>query len=93
MPVGDVQKFHEASYRYLSIMAEVGLEGKPKDHMLIHLAARILQMGSPSFYRIWLDDGISRVLKAVAKGSHYSVLARRVLLEFPKAMSSESSEW
>ena len=67
-------------------------DGKPKDHMLIHLSDRIRFMGSPSLYANWLDEGYNRLLRDVAFAAHHTVFDRRVLLEFAQAFRAQEKE-
>ena len=65
-PMASVQYFHERTKRYLHLMNELGLADKPKEHFLQHLAGRILEQGSPTWYSNWIDESINRLLRDVA---------------------------
>ena len=77
--------FHDCSFSYLQAMHQLGLDPKPKDHMLCHLASRSLQQGSPALYANWYDESINKMLRDIASGAHSMVFERRVLSEFPMA--------
>ena len=88
-PVAAIQSFHDAARSYEHVMTTLGMNPKPKDHMLIHLSSRLRQMGSPALYANWIDESYNRLLRDVAARAHGRVVDRRILVEFPRAYRSE----
>ncbi len=55
-----MQSFVDNTKRYLQMCEKLNWEAKPKDHQLMHLCARSLEMGSPSLHGNWLDEGFKK---------------------------------
>ena len=85
------QDFHRSAKAYLRCLADLRIPYKPKDHMLLELAARMPFMGSPQLYGCWHDEALNRLLKEVAGSAHALVHERRVLVGFPRAYDNARS--
>ena len=81
-PVSAVQGWIDHTKRYHKAMLALGWPEKPKDHMLMHIGPRCLEMGAPGLYACWVDEHENRHLKSVAAAAHAAVWEKRVLSEF-----------
>ena len=81
-PPSAVQSFVDNTKRYLKVVEKLKWHTKPKDHQLMHLAHRALEMGSPALYANWVDESLNRHLKGIAAAAHSTVWEARVLAEF-----------
>jgi hypothetical protein len=81
-PPAAVQSFVGNTKRYLKVVEKLKWHTTPKDHQLMHLAHRALEMGSPALYASWLDESLNRHLKSIAAAAHSTVWEARVLAEF-----------
>ena len=87
-PANACQDFHMSAKSYLTILSTLHIKYKPKDHMLIELAARMSFLGSPKLYGCWHDEALNKLLKEVAGGAHTMVHDRRLLVNFPRAYAN-----
>ena len=91
-PIAAIQTFHDAARSYEDTMTALGMNPKPKDHMLMHMSNRLRQMGSPALYANWIDESHNRLLRDVAARAHGLVVDRRILVEFPEAYRTQAGK-
>ena len=76
-----IQSFVDSCKTYLLVLYTLDIDTRPKDHLLMHMGPRILQMGSPRLYGCWKDEDANRRLKGIARAAHAAVWERRMLSE------------
>ena len=60
-------------------------------HQACHMVANTVELGSPSLWGCWRDEGDNRLLKACAMHAHKRVWHRRVLSEFRRNFGTAAS--
>jgi len=83
--VRQVQTFTDCVKRYIDLCQKLEWAAKPKDHNLMHMAQRILIMGSPALYGNWFDETLNKELKGIAAKAHATVWEPRILSEFRRS--------
>ena len=89
MPPPKIQEFCDAACEHIACVGALGLQMKPKHHMLLELGARLLWHGGPSMYGCWQDESINGLVASIAVHAHRLVWAKRLLIEWRKAYGLE----
>ena len=79
----DVQKMYDATKRLrLWHLCEFK---KTKLHFLVHMVQRAARAGNPTYYSTVADEGLNKVLAAIARAAHRSVWELRIFSHFQQA--------
>ncbi len=85
MTTNQLQEFLDATKRYRALALRAGIFPKPKDHLMVRLARRVVEDGHPTFYATFLDEYLNGVLATLAKHAHRSVREYRCVAHFAQA--------
>ena len=64
------QAIHDAAKKYLQQAKLGGVPDKPKNHQFLHMVHSIQFKGNPNFSATFFNEGLNRVLAAIAAGAH-----------------------
>ena len=89
------QKMFDAVARLCHYWDSVGINAKPKRHLLLHLVERTAYQGNPAYYACWMDETLNKTLAAVGQAAHRMVWELRVLreMETVRERAAKKQRW